>query len=362
MQPLMRSLRIGALFSMAAGLGLSSFPGGNVRAGAYPARTAFVRQMTVALSSGVAVTGSIPAASPDSCSPDTTQYTIDVPSGAMELAITLSGDQTDNLLVSIGQPVTVSDGQAVADYIANSPGASQTLAIGPSSSPALQAATYYIDVSNCSTSAFNFTLTATVTGGTIDTPPTVTGLQASLSGNLLTLTGTAQDAGGDMTEANVVFLDGSGNPLGTTTPFPYDFGTATTVNFNITVQGLNQYLQALQASLTIIDNQGNTSTPIVASFANGDPGGPQLSLFDFDGLHNMLTIKGSAFKTPTQLEVDGEVVAPPLKVKIKGGSKKKGGTKLVIDATGPQLNLNSGFNRVRVISNGLRSQLIVVTI
>jgi hypothetical protein len=87
-----------------------------------------------------------------------------------------------------------------------------------------------------------------------------------------------------------------------------------------------------------------------------------MNLILFDGLDSLLTIKGTGFKSPVQLEVNGVIVAPPLRVKVKGGTKKKGGTKLLIPGTGPDLNLQNGFNRIRVISNGLRSQLIVISI
>ena len=319
-------------------------------------------QSTTALSSGVPVMASLAASAPNSCTPGATQYTIQVPAGAIELSITLTGDQSDNLLVSIGQPVTVSEGQAVADYIANSPGANQTLAIGPASTPALAPGEYFIAVGNCSTSALNFTLTASITQGAINSTPSVTGLSASLDGDTLTVTGTAQDAGGDMTEVDVIFMDGAGKVLGTTTPFQYPFGTATSVAFNVTVQGMENFLPALQISFSVLDGQGNVSPAVVASFANGDPNGPQLSSITFDGLHSLMVITGSGFKAPIQVEVNGVIVAPPLKAKIKGGSKKKGGTKLKIPGTGPNLNLQNGFNRIRVISNGQRSQLVVVSI
>jgi len=374
-----QSLRIVWAVSLMAGMLAGTFPGvaiavnaGQTRAGSSRAKDDSVTNhddqipestpAPVALSSGVPVTASLPAAAANSCAPGAVQYTIDVPTGATDLGISLTGNQTDNLLVSFGQPVSVVAGQAVADFIANTPGVNQSLSIGLSSTPPLQAGVYYIAVSNCSTAAFDFTITADVIGVPVTATPSIVGLSANLTGDLLTLTGTAQDAGGDMTEANVVFLDGAGNPLGTTTPFQYAFGSATSVAFTINVQGLERYLQALQVSMTVIDSRGNTSPPITASFANGDPGGPHLNVILFDGLTEMLTIKGFGFKAPVQLEVNGVIVAPPIKIKVKGGTKKMGGIKLVVHATGPNLNLENGFNRIRVICNGLRSPLVVVTI
>jgi hypothetical protein len=85
----------------------------------------------------------------------------------------------------------------------------------------------------------------------------------------------------------------------------------------------------------------------------GDPGGPELTKVSYNG--SAMTIKGGPFSGTLQLEVNGAIVAPPRKIKNKGG-----GTKLKISGSRSQLNLNSGQNRVRVIAGGLRSAVTIL--
>ncbi len=119
---------------------------------------------TIALTSGVSQTGSVGAANPGACVLLVgTQYTIQVPSGASQLGVTLSGDQDVDLYVRFGQPLAVVNGQIVYDYRSASTGNTESLTLTPASAPPLQAGTYYIGVNNCSVNTANFTLTATVT-------------------------------------------------------------------------------------------------------------------------------------------------------------------------------------------------------
>ncbi|MBS1789332.1 MAG: pre-peptidase C-terminal domain-containing protein [Acidobacteria bacterium] len=92
------------------------------------------------------------------------QYTIQVPFGANQLRISINGTQDMNLYVRFAQRVDFPSG-IVADYKADGSGSSETITITPTSSPPLQAGTYYIAVGKCGTSAATFTLTATVTNG-----------------------------------------------------------------------------------------------------------------------------------------------------------------------------------------------------
>jgi len=57
------------------------------------------------------------------------------------------------------------------------------------------------------------------------------------------------------------------------------------------------------------------------------------------------------------LEINGLIVAPPLKIKVKGG-----GAKLKIGGSGTDLNLKNGPNRLRMLSGGLRSNIVVLTL
>ena len=54
------------------------------------------------------------------------------------------------------------------------------------------------------------------------------------------------------------------------------------------------------------------------------------------------------------MQVNGVQVAPPEKIRIKGG-----GSKFKIAASARNLNLIGGPNRIRVIDNGLRSNIFV---
>ncbi|MBL8168115.1 MAG: hypothetical protein JNJ50_08170 [Acidobacteria bacterium] len=127
---------------------------------------------TVALTSGVPVTGTIQAPVAGSGILHSTQYTIQVPSGASQLVVTVAGSSQDiDLYIRFGQPVGLSNGALIADYVAQSFGvANETLTVNASSSPPLQAGTYYIALGNFGPGSANFTLTGTVgtgqTGGT----------------------------------------------------------------------------------------------------------------------------------------------------------------------------------------------------
>ncbi|MGH9841198.1 MAG: reprolysin-like metallopeptidase [Blastocatellia bacterium] len=119
---------------------------------------------TIALASGVPQTGSIPAPAEQGQGViSQSQYTIQTPGGATQLKVDLNGNQDVDLYVRFGQPVTISNGAPQADFISESPTGNETITISPASSPALQAGTYYIAVSNFGPGAANFTLTAAVT-------------------------------------------------------------------------------------------------------------------------------------------------------------------------------------------------------
>jgi uncharacterized protein (TIGR03437 family) len=79
---------------------------------------------------------------------------------AKRLQITLSGDQDIDLYARFGNPIT-SD----VDYNSDSENPDEDITITLNIKPPLQAGTYYIAITNCSTRAANFTLTATVTNG-----------------------------------------------------------------------------------------------------------------------------------------------------------------------------------------------------
>jgi hypothetical protein len=312
----------------------------------------------VKLTSGLGQIGAVAPAQATQCALGNTQYTIVVPQGASGLTVTLTGNQQDDLFIRYGQQVTVAGGQTQSDFQARASGTTQTLTVTPTGSPALQTGTYYIAVANCTTSTMSYTVTATVSGGAHgDSTPSIVSLTASLAGNTLTLKGTASDSGGDLTEANAVFLDSGGHAVGTTSPFQYTFGSVASSLFTIAVGDMQSFPQAVSVTLTVIDSPGNVSAPVTASFGNADPGGPTVNSVSFDGRNNLMIVKGAGFTGQLQLEINGVVVAPPIKIKVKGG-----GSKLKIAGSGPDLNLKNGPNRLRIINNGLNSNILVLTL
>ena len=129
---------------------------------------------TVALTSGVPQTGSIPAPAQGSAVLGPTQYTIQVPGGATQLKVDLSGNPDIDLYVRFGNRIVVQNGGPAADFKSESETGNESITVTPGSSPALQAGTYYIAVGNFGPGAANFSLTARVTGGGPTPTPTPT--------------------------------------------------------------------------------------------------------------------------------------------------------------------------------------------
>src|SRR5262249_3717365 len=144
---------------------------------------------TVALTSSTATTGTVSAPQAGSCALGGTQFTIEVPPGATQLTIDVTGNQpSTDLLVRYGRAITIVEGAPVVDYETPTTKMSQEIIVSGSSSPPIAAGTYFIGIGNCAQAALNFTLTATVTGGSTGGGPTViTALSGNLQGNTLTL-------------------------------------------------------------------------------------------------------------------------------------------------------------------------------
>jgi len=183
--------------------------------------------------------------------------------------------------------------------------------------------------------------------------PSLTRLAADLNGDRLSIRGTAVDPDGDVIKAQARLLDGKDRVLGETAPFPVDIGIPTTVDFTIELAGMGGFPAAEQVSLIIIDTKGNQSRETTADFTGGDSGGPVVSSATYK--NGKLIVRGKRFKDPLQTEINGEVIAPPLAVEA---SKKK----LEVPASTTELNLQTGSNRVRVLSNGLRSNVLVINL
>jgi hypothetical protein len=310
---------------------------------------------TVSLMSGGSSTGTVPAPQAGSCFEGTTQYIIQVPPGASQLKLDATGDNNMFLLARYGRPIIVMGTTAQTDYLTPTAKTSQEIIISGSSSPPITPGTYFIGVANCALSLqLNYTVTATVTANTApDTPAVITSVTGDLQGNTLVLTGTATDPDGDIAQADVALLDGAGHAAGDTGLLAGSFGSATTSNFTLNVSNMQNFPSALTASLVLVDSKGNKSAPVTADFSKADPGGAQITSASFDSGAGLLSIKGSGFAAPIQLESNG--TTPNVRIKIKGG-----GSKLKIAGSSADLNLLSGANRIRIVINGLRSNILVL--
>lgn len=184
--------------------------------------------------------------------------------------------------------------------------------------------------------------------------PTVSALTGDLNGDVLTLTGAGGDVDGDVAQAQATFLDEKGRVLAQTAPFSTDYGIVSTFKINMKFTGVGGQPEATQISLVFIDSRANKSTPAVVDFSGGDPGAAKLTSATYDGKN--LVLKGKKFTADIQIEVNGMVVAPPANANLLSAKK------VSVTATRAALNLRDGPNRVRVISGGLRSSLLVATL
>lgn len=173
-------------------------------------------------------------------------------------------------------------------------------------------------------------------------------LAGSLQGDMLKLTGLASNAGQDQFQAEVSVLDESGQVLTEYPPVAYDPGEATIASYEFEFAGLNQLRSATQATLTLMDRLGNRSTKVTTSLLGGDSGGPRLLNVSFDG--NTMRIKAKRLNSQLSLEINGVLIIPS---NVKVISSKK----VQVNGNASELNLSSGANRIRVINNGLRSNV-----
>ncbi|HKQ80323.1 MAG TPA: S8 family serine peptidase, partial [Blastocatellia bacterium] len=119
----------------------------------------------VALTSGAPQAGSLVAPAPGAAILGDRQYTIQVPNGATQLKVDLSGNTDVDLFVRYGARIAVQNDSIVADFISETAANSESITVAPGSTPALRAGVYYIAVGNLGPGVANFTVTATVTGG-----------------------------------------------------------------------------------------------------------------------------------------------------------------------------------------------------
>jgi hypothetical protein len=191
-------------------------------------------------------------------------------------------------------------------------------------------------------------------GKTGGSPPAVSNFSGILTLNVLTLTGSATDTGGNITKAEITLQDANNKTLDDTGQFAAGLGTTASANFLYQIADMENFPTAVSATIVLTDAQGNHSTAVSTNFGNAAAGGPNISSASFSS--TALTVVGGTFSGGLQLEVNGEIVAPPISIKVKGG-----GTKLKIAGSAKLLNMNkSGPNRIRVIDNGLPSNIFVL--
>jgi pseudomonalisin len=121
---------------------------------------------SVSIDGSLSASGTIPSGNPAQyqCTLNPTQYTLDVPAGALQLAVTANGPSGGDvdLYIRKGQPVgdTGFSNPYVADYNSAGSMAYEAIYISPNSTNPLTPGTYYVAVSNCTSAPAVFTLSA----------------------------------------------------------------------------------------------------------------------------------------------------------------------------------------------------------
>ena len=185
-----------------------------------------------------------------------------------------------------------------------------------------------------------------------NTQPALKTLAGDLNGDVLTLSGTLNDMDGDVVQAQLDMLDAKGHVLGQTAPFAVDFGVPTSQFFNFSVQQMGSQPAVTQVRVTLIDTHGNKSKAMLTDFSGGDAGGPRLTTASYKA--GTFSAKGKKFGDQPQIEVNGTIITPP------SGFASVSPKKVSVSGQAADLNLKTGPNRIRIISNGLRSNLLVV--
>lgn len=299
----------------------------------------------IPLVSGRPQAGGMIAPPPDLGFLSHTHYSIAVPSGATQLKIELNGNQDVDLFVRFGQPVLLLGHNPKTDYMSTTDSNSETIIITSSDTPPLRPGTYYMAMANFGPGDAEFTITATVTGGsaggTDSRAPVVFNIKPHLEGDALRLDYAAIDRNGDFATAEVNILDEAGHAVNSVNSSAINFDNATRVESQLAITGLSAIPKALQAAVVLIDRAGNRSAEAIVDFGKAEAGGLTLLDASFDGAKLKLNARGVA--TNLELEINGQVVAPPGKIKTNGS-----GSKITIKGRAEQLALKREANRIRV--------------
>jgi hypothetical protein len=174
-------------------------------------------------------------------------------------------------------------------------------------------------------------------------------LRGKIQGDALILTGMAANISGGMMQARIKLLDDAGLAITEYPPVSFNPDSFPISSYTFHLSGLGQWAAAAEASLTFIDDLGNHSATITGSILSGDDGGPVLKRVSFS--EGEVSIKGKRLIGQLSIEVNGVVVST-----VTGGSNKK----LKIAAAG--LNLAKGANRLRIIKDGLVSNILMLNL
>jgi hypothetical protein len=322
----------------------------------YKTRSTLDQTTVIVLTSGRSQSGGLFAPPPNLAVLSHTQYAIAVPAGATQLTLALHGDQDVDLYGRYGQPVVLQGHNPVVDYQSTSDSGNEEIIITPSSDLPLRAGIYYMAIANWGPGDASFSVTATVTGGAAGSvdghAPAIFNLTARLAGDTLQLDCADLDRDGDVATAEISLVDEAGRLLRPTDVLTINAGNARWLESQMDVRGLSMLATASRARVVLIDRAGNHSAEAEADFSRADNGGLSLNAASFTG--TQLTLKARGLAEDLAVEINGRIVAPPQKIKIKGA-----GSKLIIMGDADQLALRSGANRIRVRNtNGWSNSLI----
>jgi hypothetical protein len=243
----------------------------------------------------------------------------------------------------------------IADHKSTTDSNSETLVITPTDTPTLRQGLYYIAVANFGPGDADFTVTARVIGGNNSRAPVIFNIKTLLRDDALEIDCAAMDRDGDFARAEARLLDGEGSAVGPVSSFAIDSGNSTRIESQFVINGLNSASAAEQVSLVLVDRSGNRSAEARIKFIKPDAGGLTLTSASFAGSKLKLKVRGMA--ADLELEINGRIVAPPLRIKVNAS-----GSKLTIKGNRDQLTLQTGPNRVRVKNMNGWSNIFILNI
>src|SRR5262245_1560198 len=147
--------------------------------------------------------------------------------------------------------------------------------------------------------------------------PTINSVTGALSGETLTVRVGAADLDGDLAQAQLALLNDANAVVHQLQPTTLPVDASTTRNLNLDITGMGLFPTAVKVSVALVDSRGNQSATSTLDFGQADSGGPDVRNVAFDA-EGVMTIKGGPFAGVLQLEINGVLVAPPLRIKVKG--------------------------------------------